>query len=153
MEDLILENDINIENSLSMEQTNFLETNFGKIINSAVDIGIKALLPDLIEDEVINIKDAILENGFKEGMKEVINSTLNTGKSAIGIVTGNFENISQIETAVKKGGLLDKTSDLLDISINFAKNKNLINKDIASLLKTGKNNILNTISNKIEIKQ
>ena len=64
-------------------------------------------MPDLIEDEIIDIKDSILENGFKDGIKEIINSGINYGKSVIGIVTGNFENTSQISLAVKKGGILD----------------------------------------------
>lgn len=150
MDELIINQEIGIEKNIVESQKSFLETTLGKTINSAVDIGIKATLPDLIEDEVINIKDAILENGFKDGIKEVINSAINTGKSLMGIATGSFENVSQIEMAVKKGGIIDKTSDLLDIAINFARNKNLITKDVASIIKTGKNNILDTVSSKIE---
>lgn len=131
-------------------QQNFLQTNLGKTINSAIDIGLKAVLPDLIEDQIIDVKNAILENGFSEGIKEIINSSINTGKSIMGIVTGNFENVSQIQLAVKKGGILDKVSELLDYSINFANNKNLIDKSISNLLKNGKNSIINSISNSIE---
>lgn len=141
---------LNIDQNLEREQNNFLESTFGKVINSAIDVGIKAILPDLIEDDVINIKDCILENGFSDGIREVINSAINTGKSAIGLFTGEFENISQIEMAVKKGGLLDKTSKLLDIAINLANQKNLINKDVTSIIKTGKNSIINSIGDKIE---
>lgn len=149
--DLSLESKtLEITNNLEKEQENFLETTFGKVINSALDIGLKAVLPDIIEDEVINVKDAILTNGFKEGIKEVIDSAINTGKSAIGIVTGDFENISQIEMAVKKGGLLDKTSALMDTAIGIASDKNLITKEVSSLIKTGKNTIINSISDKIE---
>ena len=132
------------------QQTSFLESSFGKVINSALDIGLRAVLPDLIEEDIINIKDVILNNGFEEGIKEVINTAVNTGKSAMGIVTGEFENISQIEMAVKKGGLLDKTSKLLDVAINLASNKNIINKDMASLIKKGKNTIINSIGDKLE---
>lgn len=141
---------LNIDQNLEREQNNFLESTFGKVINSAIDVGIKAILPDLIEDDVINIKDCILENGFSDGIREVINTAINTGKSAIGLFTGEFENISQIEMAVKKGGLLDKTSKLLDIAINLANQKNLINKDVTSIIKTGKNSIINSIGDKIE---
>ena len=146
-----LENQIlDRNNTIEMAQNNFFETTFGKVLNTALDIGLKAVLPDLIEDEIINIKDSILENGFSEGIKEVINTAINTGKSAIGIVTGDFENISQIEMAVKKGGLLDKTSELIDFALNIANQKNLISKDITSVIKTGKNTIINTMEDKIE---
>ena len=49
-------------------QKSFLQTNIGKAVNSAIDIALKTVLPDLIEDEIIDIKDCILENGFKSGV-------------------------------------------------------------------------------------
>ena len=148
-----LENNVELKSfgdKLLEAQQNFLQTSIGKTINSAIDIGLKAVLPDLIEDQIIDVKNAILENGFSEGIKEIINSSINTGKSIMGIITGNFENVSQIQLAVKKGGILDKVSELLDYSINFANNKNLIDKSISNLLKNGKNSIINSISNSIE---
>ena len=140
----------NFSNKLFEAQQNFLQTTIGKTINSAIDIGLKAVLPDIIEDQIIDIKNAILENGFSEGIKQVINSSINTGKSIMGIITGNFENISQIQLAVKKGGILDNISELLDYSIKLATNKNLINKSTSYMLKNGKNTIINSISNNIE---
>ena len=147
-----IENEINkeINNNLEKEQNNFLETDLGKVINVGIDIGLKALLPDLIEDQIIEIKDAIIENGFKDGIKQVINSSIEMGKSAIGIFTGKFENISQVQTAVKSGGILDGVSDLLDMSIKFAKEKGAINSNIATILKQGKNTIIKSIGSKIE---
>ena len=155
MEEILdIKNNVEIENgkntNLLEKQNNFLESNLRKVINSALDIGIKAALPDLIENEVIDIKNTIFESGLKAGIKNVIDSSLNLGKSAIGIFTGEFENISQIQTAVKSGGLIDGISNLLDFSIKFAKNKGLITVGTSNLLKQGKNTILKTISSKIE---
>lgn len=154
MSELVVENELKIENSLKEKisdfQEKFLESDIGKAVNSAIDIGLKAVLPDLIEDQIIDIKNAILENGFKEGIKEVINSGINTGKSAIGIVTGEFENISQIQLAVKNGGIIDKFSELFDYVIDLAEKKEIINKNISNLIKNGKNTIMESISNKIE---
>jgi hypothetical protein len=150
---IALENENSLTNydiNLQEEQTKFLETSLGKVINSAIDIGLKAALPDLIEDEVIEVKDAILENGFKEGLNTIITSSLNLGKSAIGIFTGNFENVSQIQSAVKNGGLIDSVSSALDSAIKFAKNKGLINQTTATLIKQGKNTILKSVTSKIE---
>lgn len=150
LETINLDNQLIQNQNIEKEQQNFLESTLGKTINYAIDIGIKAALPDLIEDEIINIKDAIITNGFKDGLKEVINSAINTGKSAIGIVTGEFENTTQIEMAVKRGGILDQTSKLLDTAIALASKNNLINKDVSGLLKTGKNKIIDTVSSRIE---
>lgn len=140
----------NIDTKLYEAQQKFLQTSLGKAINGAVDIGLKAVLPDLIEDEVIDIKDCILENGFKAGVEEIIKSGIDFGKSVSGIITGNFETIEQIQMAVKNGGILDRTSQLLDNIINIVKNKNLINNTTATLIKQGKNSIISSISNKIE---
>lgn len=153
MRDLNLDNINEISNAkenIKEIQQSFLESNLGKCINSAIDIGLKAALPDFIEDQIIDIKNTILENGFSEGLKEVINSGINTGKSALGIITGEFENISQIELAIKKGGIIDSISKLLDYTINIMSNKNLINKSTATLIKNGKNSIISSISDKIE---
>lgn len=153
MEEKILEN-IEINNNLSSKikekQEKFIESDIGKAINSAIDIGLKAALPDLIEDQIIDIKNTILENGFSEGIREVINSSVNIGKSAIGIITGEFENISQVQLAIKKGGILDSISNLLDYTINFIANKNIVDKNMSLLIKRSKNTIISSISDKIE---
>lgn len=150
--ELKIENNVNqnLGDKFIEAQRNFLETDIGKAINMAVDIGLKSVLPDLIDDQIIEIKNTILEQGFSEGLKEIINSGINFGKSVIGIITGKFENVSQIQLAVRNGGILDKTSDLFDSALNLAKKKNLINNNIASLIKQGKNTIISSISNKIE---
>lgn len=147
-----IDNNINqeITRTIKQEQQSFLQTTLGKVVNSAIDIGLKTILPDLIENQIIDIKNTILENGFSAGIKEVIDSSIDTGKSLIGIATGEFENIAQIEMAVKKGGILDQISGLLDYSINFANKRNLIDNNISSVIKKGKNTIISSISNKIE---
>jgi len=149
-QELILTQEKNLNNNFKFLQEKFLESNLGGVINNAVDIGIKAVLPDLIEDEVINIKDTILENGFKEGVSEAVKTVIDFGKSAMGILTGNFENVNQIDIAIKKGGMIDTVSDLLDKTIEKIEDKDLINKSTAKLIKKGKNNILNNIEDKIE---
>jgi len=43
-------------------QNNFLKSTLGNTINSAIDLGLKIVLPDFIEDEIIEVKDSILNN-------------------------------------------------------------------------------------------
>lgn len=140
---------LDINNNNELEQNNFLNSTLGKVINTGLNFGLRALLPDVIEDQVIDIKDAIFNNGIKAGLKQAINSAIDIGKSAIGIFTGSFDNINQAHQAIKKGGLLDSTSELIDLGVNNAVNKDLINKDIASLIKNGKGVIINTIESNI----
>lgn len=143
-------NDKNIE--LEKEQTSFLESTIGKVINIGLDAGIKYLLPDLIEDEVINVKDTIMENGLKEGINTAIDSALNLGKSFLGIITGKFENVNQIQKAVENGGIIDSLSGIFDNALNKINEKGKINENIINVIKEGKNIILDNISANIEDK-
>ena len=144
-------NNIELNNILNENsQKNFLETTLGKTINTAIDIGIRTLLPDFIEDQIINIKNNLLEYGLKDGIKKTIDDTIDLGKSAIGIVTGNFENISQMQNAIKNGGLIDGMSSLLDTVVNKINKAGLINTNIAKTIIQGKDVILNNMESNIE---
>ena len=124
-----INNRLNIEN----EKNNFFNNTFGKTINYAIDIGLRAILPDLIENQVIDIKNSLLNNGLKTGIDTAINSAVNFGKSTAGIFTGNFENIEQVKIAIGNGGIVDSISDVLD-----------------NVIKNGKNVLLNNVSNNIK---
>ena len=152
---IALENNINLENNNSNnvtleEQKSFLETNLGQVINGGVDLGLKALLPDIIEDEVIEIKDSIITDGFSAGIKTAIDNVVDMGKSVLGIFTGKFDNLSQVKNTIESGGLLDSISSVLDWGINKAKESGLISKSTANLIETGKDTILNTVNSNIE---
>ena len=148
----VLNNSIELNNNLEIEkeQKNFLETTLGKTINTGIDIGIRAILPDYIEEQIIDLKDNLIKYGLKEGIKKSIDDAINIGKSAIGIVSGNFENISQMQEAIKNGGIIDNVSSLLDSVINKVQSKGLINSTVARTIKQGKNSILNNVEKNIE---
>ena len=145
-------NQIEINNEIinEQEQKSFLETTIGKVINAGIDIGIRAILPDFIEDQVINIKDNLFNYGLKEGIQKTVTDAIDLGKSAIGIFTGNFESISQMQSAVQAGGLIDGVSSLLDTVVEKVQQTGIIDYNIANTLKQGKNIILNNIESNIE---
>lgn len=145
-----LANEINLDNNLENKQNKFLESNLGKVINTGVDMGIRYLLPDLIEDQVIDVKDAIINRGFKEGVKTAINSAVNMGKSIKGIFTGKFDNIDQVESVIKSGGIIDSVSNVLDYAIDKTTKSGKIDSNVSTVLRSGKNAILNSVSNNIE---
>ena len=144
-EKTILNNEIN-----GKVQNNFLESTLGKTINAAVDIGLRWALPDLIEDEVINIKNSLIKGGLKEGINTAVSSAIDLGKSAMGIFTGNFESISQAQNAVKTGGVIDGISNVIDTVLNKTTKMGLINKGISTVIHQGKNVILDSVSKNIE---
>lgn len=148
----VLNNSIELNNNLEIEkeQKNFLETTLGKTINTGIDIGIRAILPDYIEEQIIDLKDNLIKYGLKEGIKKSIDDAINIGKSAIGIVSGDFENIAQMQEAIKNGGIIDNVSSLLDSVINKVQSNGLINSTVARTIKQGKNSILNNVEKNIE---
>ena len=150
IEELEKNNQVEVELEREKEQKSFLETTLGKTINTAIDIGIRALLPDFIDEQIINLKDNLLEYGLKDGIKQTIDDAVDLGKSAIGIVTGNFENVNQIQSAIETGGLIDGVSSLLDTVIDKVQSSGLINYNIANTIKQGKNVILNNVESNIE---
>lgn len=151
-----IENNLNTEKTIlnneikGKVQNNFLESTLGKTINAAVDIGLRWALPDLIEDEVINIKNSLIKGGLKEGINTAVSSAIDLGKSAMGIFTGNFESISQAQNAVKTGGVIDGISNVIDTVLNKTTKMGLINKGISSVIHQGKNVILDSVSKNIE---
>ena len=145
-----LENNLNNNIEIEEKQNNFLNTVIGKTINSAIDVGLRAILPDLIENQIIDIKDSLIENGLKGGIDTAIKSAIDFGKSVTGIFTGEFQNIEQVETAIGNGGILDTISNILEYTVDKAYQKGKINYTVNNLIKKGKDIILNNVSNNIK---
>lgn len=137
-------------NNLVEKQDDFLESTLGQIINTGIDIGIKAVLPEWLEDDFIEIKNSVLNDGFKEGVKIAISKAIDMGKAIQGIFTGNFENLSQIKDVIESGGLLDTISKLLDNVITWAKDEKLISSSTAKLIKSSKKTIIENIEDSID---
>lgn len=150
-----LEKEINLENNQNelvteQEQNSFLESSLGKAVNSALDVGLRMILPDFLEESVLDVKDALFQGGFKEGVQTAIDSAIDLGKSIIGVFTGKFDDMSQARDAVKSGGIIDGISSVLDKVINKTTSSGLINGTLASIISNGKDAILNSVSSKIE---
>ena len=108
------------------------------------------MLPDVIENQVIEIKDALIENGIKDGLHTATECVVDIGKSISGIFTGKFENISQVQTAIGSGGVIDTFSDLIDKASNKIYQKGIINSQIKSVITGGKDIILNNVTSNIK---
>lgn len=144
-------NNIKLDNNLVNEKTQnkFLESILGKTINTAIDVGIRALLPDFVEEQVIQVKNNFFNYGLKEGITKTIDDAIDLGKSVIGIVTGKFENVSQMQNAVQSGGIIEGMSSLLDMVVDKIQKAGVINGTVGKTIKQGKNLILNNIERNI----
>lgn len=145
-----LANNLNLSEKVGELQNKFLKINWGEAINNAVDSGLKIILPDFIENEIISIKDAFVEGGLKEGIQTAIDTAINKGKEIIGIFSGDLKNISQAEAIVKNSDLITNVAKVLDnISDKLIKN-DLLKEGIANLIKSGKNTILDYAEKNID---
>ena len=144
------ENNINNNLEIEKKQNNFLESTLGKTINTGINIGLRMVLPDLIENQIIEIKDTLLKEGLSQGIQKAISTAIDFGKSAVGIVTGNFENVSQAQAAIQKGGIIDGVSDTIDFVLNKTQQAGILPYNITRAIKSGKNTILNNVANNIE---
>lgn len=139
-----------LNNNIEIEKNNSLKNIIGKTINNAIDIGLKTILPDLIEDQVIDIKNSLIENGLKSGIQTAVDSAIDFGKSAVGIFTGNFENMTQVRIAIADGGIIETMSDVLDKVVDKTYEKGFINKSVSTVIKNGKDVLLDNISSNIK---
>ena len=137
------------ELEIGQEQNNFLQSTLGQVVNTALDTALRWILPDFVENQVIDVKDSLLKGGLKEGVDTAISNAINFGKSIVGIFTGNFENISQAQSAIKKGGIIEGISNVIDNVLNKTQKSGLLNQNIVNLIKQGKNVILDNISKNI----
>lgn len=135
---LEINNDLLKDDIVKKDGNNILSTILGKAVNEGINFGLKKILPDFIEDEIIDIKDAILSDGIREGINVAVEKVSDIGKSIKGIVTGDFSKISEMEKLInKEGGLLEEVGSLINKGINNIKDKDVFSNDTISLLKGG----------------
>ena len=140
-----LDNFLKLENAQDL----FLNTTVGQIANSAIDIGLKILLPEYMENEVIEVKDALITGGIKEGISTAIENAIEIGKKVIGLDNLEFSNISSAEQALVEGNVIGGISSCLDNVLDKATDANIISVNISNSIKEGKEEILNNISTNI----
>lgn len=142
--------DIDLKGAIGKLQNDFFQTNWGQAINKGIDFGLKAILPNFIENEIIEIKNAFIKEGLVEGIKTAIEVTINKGKELIGMFTGDLENMSQAEAIAKNGDLIKNVEKTLDNVVDKCVKNNLIKEGLGALIKEGKNSMLDYAKNNVD---
>lgn len=132
------------------EQNHFLDSTVGKVINTAIDLGLRWILPDFVENQIIDVKNSLIRGGLKDGIDKAVDSAIELGKSVTGIFTGKFDSISQAQNAVKNGGIIDGVSEVIDTALRTTTKNGWLPNNIANLIRQGKNVILDNVSSNIE---
>ena len=130
---------------------NLNEININKIIpevaNHALDLGLKTVLPSFLENDVIKIKDAFLQNGFASGLEEAKEKAEEIYQNIKGVFTGEFDSLGEIKKLLQKNGIINTASMLTDKILNTILDAGIINDTTYNLIKSGKNAILNILGN------
>ena len=134
--------------SLSNQQNSFLQSNLWKTINSGLDVGIRALLPDFLEDAVIGIKDALVNNGLQGGIQKAIDLAKDVTGS--GIVTGAYKTITEAYNSLKNGNLIGEVGDAITNSINSATKNKEITAEVSTKLSDGTQTLMDSIEENIK---
>ena len=53
----------------NLQKTNDKAQGLYTIANTGLEIGLKAILPDFIEDDILDIKDKFVQEGFSKGIQ------------------------------------------------------------------------------------
>lgn len=135
--------------TISNLQKKFVESNFGRIVKEVMNVGIRIALPDFSENMVVDVADSLYENGLKDGVKEIWSNIKSYGKSFLGVSTGKFDNIEQIQKATKTGGILDTISSAFDFALEKAVDNNKITRKTRQSIKTQKNEMIKKMKKEI----
>lgn len=134
----------------NLPQTKNIKIDIGNIANAGLEFGLRTILPDFIEDDVIEIKDTFIEEGFIDGVQSIIDKAEDIGKSITGIFTGRFETVEQIKRLIQKDGILEYTSDIIDNILKKMLSKKIISKSTYNLIRTGKKEIVNSLEDQLD---
>ena len=126
-----------------------VKINLPKVANNALNFGLKAILPDFFEEDIIQIKDSFINEGFEKGLEEAKEKAEEVWKSVKGVFTGEFDTVGEIQKLIQKNGILDTASDLVDKITKLLLSKKIINKTTYNLIKTGKKEIINALEGEL----
>lgn len=154
MRNLELENfnkSLNMENNKNIldEQENILTGILNNVINWVIDTGLKYILPDFIENDVIKIKNDILNGNVLKKIKETIENVIILGKEKLNNEKKQILNKDDIRNILKNSDTVKLISstikDIFDSksieNVNIPSNK-LGNKFIEKNVEENLNNQL-----------
>ena len=125
----------NLDNYIEKEQINWTTSKVYEYLNNGFDAGIRLLLPDYIESEVIDLKNKILNSGVQDVLKNTIIDTLKIGKEKELFSKNKFESVNEVKETLENGNLIDGISNLLDKEIDSVKDNKIITEKVAKKIK------------------
>lgn len=140
-----------LNENIEQRQKSWTESELFKIIDKGLDDGIRALLPDYLEEGVIELKNTILNGGFEHTIGDTINKIVEISKENGLLVNNKFDSVQQVKDTLISGNFINGIDTLLDKEINKLGEKELINEKSANKLKKEKNTIIEKIEDNLEL--
>ena len=140
------------ENSLALvqEQNRFFDSRFGQAIDRGIDLGIRAIFPDFLEQSVINVKNTLIQEGLREGINKAVSEAVNMGRRAIDAVRGVFRSGNDARSAVEQGDLIGNVSKEIDEVVGKLGNHTVEGIHIGNRLAQGKEMMLELVRRNID---
>lgn len=141
----------NLNENIEQKQRSWTESELFKIIDNGLDAGIRTLLPDFLEDAVIELKNMILNGGFEQTLGNTINKIVEISKENGLLVNDRFTSVEQVKDTLVSGNIINGIDSLIDKEIDKLNEKEIINKKSANKLKKEKDTIVEKIEDNFEL--
>ena len=143
-------NELSIENkdNILSKQNNALSEILNNVINWSIDAGLKYILPDSIENDVIKIKNDLLNGNAAQKIIDTIGSVINLGKEKLNNEKKEILNTEDIKKVLKNPDTIKLISDTVEIILNN-RDINIQNKE-RSNKKIIEKNVENNLNNQLE---
>ena len=140
------------EKEINKSQKGFLTNLLEKAANTAIDFGIRIVTPDIIENQVIDIKNSIFENGLTKGIDNIVKNIQDFGKNILGLNNGNYNDFDEINLAIKKMEMDSILSSNIEKGVEKYLDKNIdkLEERFKEKLKSNDKNILDKFNKSIE---
>ena len=143
-------NELSIENKddILSKQNNALSEILNNVINWSIDAGLKYILPDSIENDVIKIKNDLLNGNAAQKIIDTIGSVINLGKEKLNNEKKEIINTEDIKKVLQNPDTIKLISDKVETILNNKK-INIQNKE-RSNKKIIEKNVENNLNNQLE---
>ena len=113
-----------------MSKIDFLRQLFGQMVNRGLDIGIRVVFPDFLENSIIEVKDAFIQEGLGSAVRTAIDQTMELGRQALDFVRRGFSSTPDAISVLDRGDVTGNISKTIDEAITKMGNNNEINPEI-----------------------
>lgn len=113
-------------------------------------LGLRAILPDCIENQIIDFKNNIFKNGLLDGLKSVFENVVDIGKNILGMNNISIpDKIVNIKDSILNSDLINTIGQELGKSLDSLINLKDSNNDIYNIINDNKEIIISNFKSNL----